>query len=95
MNGGEWLYQDDFTPSRSFLPDDYDQTEPLKQWEKQRPMGHQFILQLEPNPSSKKKVKISANTVKKATDNAISKSSLPGLDKENEKYTIKESSQYI
>ena len=88
VNGGEWLYQDDFTPSRSFLPDDYDQTEPLKQWEKQMPMGHQFILQLEPNPSSKKKVKISANTVKKATDNAISKSSLPGFD--NEKYIIKE-----
>ena len=88
MNGGKWLNQDDFTPSRSILPDDYDQSEQLKQWEKQMPMGHQFVLHLEPNPSSKKKVKISANTVKKETDNAISKSSLPGLD--NEEYTIKD-----
>ena len=47
INGGEWLFQEDFSPSRSYLPDDYDQTEPIKQWESQPPLGHQFILQLE------------------------------------------------
>lgn len=48
LNGGAWRYQKDFEPSRVFLPDDYDQTEPLAQWKSQNPVGHQVILQLEP-----------------------------------------------
>lgn len=52
LNGGAWRYQEDFEPSRVFLPDDYDQTEPLAQWKSQKPLGHQAILQLEPSVSS-------------------------------------------
>jgi len=81
VNGGEWLFQQDFAPSRSYLPSDYDQSQPLQQWESQQPLGHQFILQMEPNPKSKKKTKLSSHIVKKATENALSKSNLPGLDK--------------
>ena len=33
VNGGEWLFQQDFAPSRSYLPSDYDQSQPLQQWE--------------------------------------------------------------
>jgi len=80
INGGDWLYQDNFSPSRTYLPDDYDQTGPLAQWESQMPTGHQFILQMEPNPSSKKQIKVTENLLMKATLAAIKKAGLEGLE---------------
>ena len=80
INGGEWLYQDNFTPSRTYLPDDYDQSGPLAQWESQKPTGHQFILQMEPNPSIKKQIKVTESLLMKATLAAIKKAGLEGLE---------------
>lgn len=80
INGGEWLYQKDFIPSRTYLPDDYDQSGPLAQWETQHPTGHQFIIQLEPDHKSPKKIKMTDNLLMKATVGAINKANLPGLD---------------
>ena len=45
--GGKWLFQEDFVPSRTFTPDDYDQSSPLQQWRSQVQLGHQAILQME------------------------------------------------
>jgi hypothetical protein len=80
INGGEWMFQDDFVPSRTYLPDDYDQSGPFAQWKTQNPIGHQFIIQLEPNPSILKKIKVTDSLLMKATIGAINSSDLPGLD---------------
>lgn len=71
IHGGEWLFQDNFVPSRSYLPDDYDQSGPLAQWQTQKPIGHQFILQLEANPRRKSTFQMSSTHLKDAVKNAI------------------------
>ena len=86
LNGGIWKYQTDFQPSRVFLPDDYDQTEPLAQWRSQSPTGHQAIVQLEPNPSLKKiHDTVTEVLLSEATDNAIKVLNIPGLDSQSVK----------
>ena len=51
--GGDWSYSPDFKPSKFFLPKDYDQSESLKQWYSQTPLGYQTIFSLETIFSSK------------------------------------------
>jgi len=48
FHGGYWIYQHNFVPTQHFLPDDFDQTAPLKQWKSQQPLGYQVIIQFEP-----------------------------------------------
>jgi len=48
IQGGLWKYNPDFKPSQFFLPGDYDQSDPLRQWSSQQPLGHQSVFQLEP-----------------------------------------------
>lgn len=80
MNGGEWRYQENFKPSRIYLHDDYNQTDSMTQWTSQVPLGHQTIVQLEPNPSSKdKKQNISPLLLTKATNAAIKGLKIPGF----------------
>jgi len=45
--GGAPPYEAYFTPSKVFTSGDYDQTSQLYQWESQRPLGYQSIIQLE------------------------------------------------
>lgn len=71
IHGGEWLFQENFVPSRSFLPDDYDQSGPLAQWQTQNPIGHQFILQLEANPRRKTTFQMSSTHLKDAVKNTL------------------------
>jgi len=86
INGGEWLFQEDFSPSRSYLPDDYDQTEPIKQWESQLPLGHQFILQMEPRSdatpttSNRDSLMLSSRKVQSATEAALTRSNFAGVE---------------
>jgi spermidine synthase len=73
LNGGDWEFQEDFEPSKVYLPEDYDQSDPLAQWLSQKPLGHQAIVQLEPNPSNDKKVdSVNEKLLIKATDAAVS-----------------------
>jgi hypothetical protein len=79
VDGGQFVYQDDpFEPTRSFLPGDYDQSSPLKQWRSQIPLGHQIIFQME-YTDSKATNALSAAIVRKNLENAISKTAIPGL----------------
>jgi hypothetical protein len=80
IDGGEWLYQKNFVPSRSYVPDDYDQSGPLAQWKTQNPTGHQFVVQLEPNPKVRPQLTITDELVMKATVDAITTTKLSGLD---------------
>jgi len=68
--------QRNFEPSRMFLPDDYDQTSPMEQWKTQNPVGHQVIFQMVTEP---KKTTLSTKVVRKALENAISQTDLPGI----------------
>lgn len=80
MNGGEWTFQEDFKPSRIYLHKDYNQTDSLSQWMSQVPLGHQTIVQIEPNPSSQEKKQIiSQLLLTKATNAAINGMNIPGL----------------
>ena len=83
INGGEWLYQENFKPSHSYLPGDYDQSQPYEQWQSQNPLGHQFIFQMEPNPKSKKKNKLSSHIVKKGLEKTLLATELLGSEKMN------------
>ncbi len=78
VDGGKFTYQDDpFEPTKSFLPSDYDQSAPLKQWKSQVPLGHQIIFQMEYTDS---KTSLSPEIVKKNLKNAISKTDIAGLE---------------
>lgn len=57
VQGGLFKYTPQFKPSQFFLPQDYDQTSPLKQWHSQQPLGRQTVLQLEVEPLIDKIVK--------------------------------------
>jgi hypothetical protein len=79
VDGGRYLMQENFVPTHHFLPDHYNQEEPLRQWESQQPLGHQILFQMElgktapvPNPLSK-------DFLYSRLEYAISKSSIPGL----------------
>jgi hypothetical protein len=78
INGGEWLFQENFKPSRSYLPSDYDQTAPLAQWKTQNPTGLQLILQLE-STQDVKKVKVTSDVLKQAVTTAINDMALKGV----------------
>lgn len=81
LNGGAWRYQKDFKPSRVFLPDDYDQSEPLEQWTSQIPIGHQAILQLEPQGTPEEKVvPISEDILSEAVNRAVKEFESVGWD---------------
>jgi len=85
VQGAQLVYNDDpFEPEHSFLPSDYDQTSPLKQWNSQKPLGHQIIFQMEYAAKSKYNVltgkSLTASTVKKNLENAIAKTAIPGLE---------------
>jgi hypothetical protein len=45
INGGSWLKVEDFV-GKQFYKDDYDTEGMKKQWKKQKPLGHQVILQM-------------------------------------------------
>jgi len=45
--GGVPRYLKNFKPTQFFEHSDYDQTEPLAQWQSQQPVAHQTVLQLE------------------------------------------------
>ncbi len=47
IQGANFTFQPDFEPSLFFPPDVYDQSEPLKQWNSQHPIGFQTVSQLE------------------------------------------------
>lgn len=86
LNGGDWKFQENFEPSRVYLPEDYDQSEPLAQWLSQIPLGHQAIVQMEPNPSYDKKVEIvNEQLLTKATNSAINAIDEAGLSEESVK----------
>ena len=68
INGGEWLYQENFKPSRSYLPSDYDQTAPLAQWKTQNPTGLKLILQLESTQDANK-VKVASDVFETSCNN--------------------------
>ncbi|GAX21114.1 hypothetical protein FisN_1Lh211 [Fistulifera solaris] len=50
VQGGLFKYMPKFKPSQFFLPKDYDQSAPLKQWNSQQPVGRQTVIQLEVEP---------------------------------------------
>ncbi|GFH47476.1 hypothetical protein CTEN210_03951 [Chaetoceros tenuissimus] len=78
INGEEWLFQENFKPSRSYLPSDYDQTAPLAHWKTQNPTGLQLILQLESTQDAKK-VKVTSDVLKQAVTTAINDMALKGV----------------
>merc|ERR1712194_237464 len=67
IQGGLWKFQENFDPP-FFLPDDYDQSEPLKQWNSQQPAGFQTVFQLE---TKKANSGISSPKVKAAVKEAL------------------------
>jgi len=71
IKGGLWKFQQDFDPP-FFLPDDYDQSEPLKQWNSQQPVGLQNVFQLE-NTNAYRKINL--DQVKNAVEKAVITSS--------------------
>jgi len=48
LRGGLYLYYKDWKPDPFFLPEDYDQTLPLQQYQEQGPVGYQTLFQLGP-----------------------------------------------
>jgi len=48
LRGGLYLYYKDWKPDPYYLPQDYDQTLPLKQYQEQHPLGYQSLFQLGP-----------------------------------------------
>jgi len=87
--GGIWHYQPDFVPSKSYTPDDYDQTSSLEQWNSQVPLGHQVVFQMEPEESEKDNLVLSNDLVRAALELSILQSSLP-LFEENDLKMIEE-----
>jgi hypothetical protein len=86
LNGGDWEFQEDFEPSRVYLPEDYDQSDPLSQWLSQKPVGHQAIVQLEPNPSYEEKADVvNEDLLMKASTSAISAINEAGLSQKSVK----------
>lgn len=71
LHGGDWRFQENFKPSKMFKANDYNQTDSLTQWISQFPIGHQAIVQLEPNPSFNKQQAISKNLLTPATNTAM------------------------
>ena len=47
IHGGRYRTQYGFTPANFYLPTDYDQAGPLKQWMAQEPIGRQTLYQME------------------------------------------------
>ena len=90
VDGGKFVYQEDpFQPTHHFLPDDYDQTSPLKQWTSQKPLGHQIIFQMEYTPSKSKSFTsspdvLTTDIVRKNLEIAISKTGIPELELSDE-----------
>lgn len=66
--GGGPPYEAYFIPSKVYTPDDYDQTSQLDQWESQRPLGYQSIIQLEVQGT---KYHLSAYKVKVALEQTL------------------------
>merc|ERR1712154_390919 len=87
--GGIWHFTENFVPSRSYTPDDYDQTSPLKQWKSQVPLGHQIVFQMEPKESEKESLVLSRDVVRAALELSMLQSSLP-LFEENDLKMIQE-----
>ncbi len=80
VDGGRYLMQENFVPTHHFLPDDYDQEPPLKQWNSQQPLGHQIIFQMEPDSrKSARSPTLNANVLRTCLERAISKTLFPGL----------------
>jgi hypothetical protein len=85
IHDGLWNYHEDFEPSVSFSPEDYDSTGPLENWESQNALGHQIIFQMfgkkERLPGD---IEITAAGLRKALENALVETSpaLPSFDKE-------------
>lgn len=83
LDGGRYLMQENFIPTRHFLPDDYNQTAPLKQWSSQKPLGHQIIFQMEVKENSKSNDdmnELSEESLRDSLREAISASRYPGID---------------
>ena len=47
IRGGEFRYDEDIEPTHIFHHEDYDLSSQLEQWQKQRQLGHQTVLQYE------------------------------------------------
>ncbi|KAL7546765.1 hypothetical protein ACHAWF_010098 [Thalassiosira exigua] len=77
VDGGRYIMQEHFNPSRVYRPDDYDQTGPLTQWKSQQPTGHQIIFQMEPNGKQTKP--LSLDTVRSHLQRAILRTGFEGL----------------
>jgi len=67
--GGGPHYEEYFTPSRVYTPDDYESTSQSEQWSSQQPLEFQTILQLE---IQKPKIDLSEIKVKAALEETIS-----------------------
>jgi len=52
IQGGQFTFQPNFTPSSFALPKHYDQMSPVEQWNAQMPLGRQTIFQLEKKSSN-------------------------------------------
>jgi len=68
--GGGPIYEEEFTPTRVYTSDDYDQTSQLDQWSSQLPLGYQAILQLEVQGATK--IHLNVNKVKVALEQTLS-----------------------
>ena len=77
ISGGMWRYQENFVPTKSYTPDDYDQTSPLEQWNSQLPLGHQIVFQMGPKQGMEDTFVLTNMLLKKALELAMLKSSLP------------------
>ena len=51
LHGGFWKFHDPFVPTDFFLPEAYDQTSPLEQWNSQQPVALQVVMQFERSAS--------------------------------------------
>jgi len=83
---GMWRFQDNYVPSQHFLPDDFDQTSPLKQWNTQVPLAHQVVNQLELKKTMSKDV-LSEALIKEALNKTISQSSIANNLSDIEEHT--------
>lgn len=71
IRGGPFTKDPDWKWSHFFLPEDYDQTGPLQQWQTQVPLGYQTIFQLEPKLGSQVDLDLNPEHLKEAFQSAV------------------------